>query len=143
MKPFPLSRWTVPLVLLLLVGCHPNGGSEGPGTQGQPDIIGTWLWAESTGGIGGITRTHEKTGETWSIEFRKDWTYRELRAGNETFGKFAIENRPSIFDHEARPALVIDGRIDQIIEAPNRGQLVLNDNVVDGFRNVFVRTRTR
>ncbi len=132
---------SIALTLAFLAGCHANGGSKGSGSGDLPDIIGSWTWTESTGGIAGVTKNPESSGESWSIEFRKDGTYREVHNGEERTGRYSIEERPSIFDHEQRPALVIDGTLERIIARPESGKLVLSDNVYDGFNSVFTRAR--
>jgi hypothetical protein len=132
---------SIALTLAFLAGCHAGGGSKGPGSGDAPDIIGAWTWTESTGGIAGVTKNPETSGESWSIEFRKDGTYREVRNGEARTGRYSIEERPSIFDHEQRPALVIEGSLERIISRPESDKLVLNDNVYDGFNSVFTKAR--
>jgi hypothetical protein len=128
-------------VLLTIAGCHANGRPQGPGSVDAPEILGAWNWVESTGGIAGITKTPQSSGETWKIEFREDGTYREVRNGQETTGSYVIEKRTSIFDHEMRPAIVIQGRPDVIPARSGGDHLTLSDNVYDGFNNTFVRAR--
>ena len=141
MKSSHLPLWIVPLTLLVFAGCHAGGGIKDADSQDQPDIVGTWTWVESTGGIGGVTKTPENSSETWTIEFRKDGTFREVHLGEERVGPYTIADRTSIFDHEMRPALLIEGRLDQIIACPDGRRLLLSDNAVDGFNNIFVRSR--
>jgi hypothetical protein len=141
MKPSHLYLWAVPLALMVLACCHAGGGIKDADSQDRPDIVGSWTWVESTGGIGGVTKTAESSGETWTLEFRKDGTYRETRLGEERVGRYTIADRTSIFDHEMRPALLIEGRLDQIIARPDGQRLFLSDNAADGFNNIFVRTR--
>jgi hypothetical protein len=129
------------VLLAILAGCHTNGDVKTPESRDLPDIFGVWTWTRSTGGIAGVDRTPENSGERWSVEFRKDGTYREVRNGVERNGRFTIEKRQSIFDHEMRPALVIEGRIDAIIARPGADQLGLSDNVYDGFNSTFTKAR--
>lgn len=133
--------WIVGSALWLLAGCHGNGAPKDPTSDATPNIVGTWSWVESTGGIAGVTKTPESSGETWTIEFRKDGTFREVHNKEGRTGTYEIAARESIFDHEARPALLIDGELERIILRPDSQTLHLNDNVYDGFGNRFTRGR--
>lgn len=137
---WPARLWIAGLAIVLFAGCHSSGHPKDPDAVGTSDILGSWAWVESTGGIAGITKTPQSSGESWTIEFRKDGTYREVRNGQETTGTYGIEKRASIFDHEMRPAIVIQGRADQIPGRTGKDRLTLSDNVYDGFNNTFVRT---
>ena len=134
-------RWII-IPALALLACAPgNGGVKRADAPDSPNIIGSWNWTETTGGIAGITKTPESSGETWSIEFKKDGTFREVRNGVEHTGSYGIQIRESIFDHQQRPALLMEGRQIMIIELPGPDRLHLSDNVYDGFNSTFTKTR--
>jgi hypothetical protein len=119
-------------------GCHVGGS---PRASSTPSLTGKWEWIETTGGIAGIHKTPESSGERWTIQFTADGTYAETRDANpvET-GRYSIEPRLAIADHATRPALIVAGRPDRIMERPDDHTLVLVDNVIDGFASTFTRS---
>ncbi len=99
-------------------------------------IAGTWIWYETSGGIGGITETPESTGETRRIVFQGNGDvifYTNDVVTLTTTYSLASEN--TIISDEPIPVVKIEG-IDSffyIYSFPYENELELQENVYDGF----------
>jgi hypothetical protein len=65
---------------MLIAGC---ATTHTPTAPVESELIGSWRWVKSMGGIAFETRTPETEGYTQSIEFRTDGTYWLYRDGQQ------------------------------------------------------------
>lgn len=128
------ARLAVPVILAL--GC---GAGDGPAV---PDLLGAWQWTETSGGVGGESRTPRPDDPRITVRFEVDGT-----AVFHSDGEVARQQRYRIFDEvtvlgpEKRPVLYFDdedvGRVVQI--DPAGPTLTLSDNVYDGYSLHYIR----
>ncbi|HPF52456.1 MAG TPA: hypothetical protein PK335_12815 [Draconibacterium sp.] len=107
------------------------------------EIMGTWNWISSSGGIAGDTFTPESTGDNIILEFTRDSVYKEYLNDSliiET--DFSIIKSKSIYDHDSTKVLVLDsGMVSRsiVFESPN--DLILRDEMYDGFSRHYRRIK--
>ena len=57
--------------LLFVAGCS----LLGTGYTSRPELLGSWMWASSTGGFAGLRLTPDSTGYTIRLTFHADGTF--------------------------------------------------------------------
>jgi hypothetical protein len=118
-------------------GCTPDNAVAPP----PADLVGSWTWLSSTGGIGGITRTPETAGYTERIVFRADGRFEEYR--NDTLRAVAGYSvaRESTMFHPGTGEVIhyTDGRIAQELTRAGSDSLLLADRCIDCFFHVYRR----
>ncbi len=67
--PTLLARLVLPFALMILAA-----PASAQCVGDPPDVVGSWEWTMSVGGIAGDTRTPATEGYTWQLEFRDDGT---------------------------------------------------------------------
>ena len=134
-----MKKLVIPFILsfLLLVSCSDKVLLE------SNEIIGTWNWASSSGGIAGVTYTPESTGENIVLEFTPDSIYREYK--NDTLvveTEFSIIISESIYVQDSTKIITFDpGIIPRSIVFDSPNDLTLRDEVYDGFINHYRRIK--
>lgn len=115
--------------------------STGPATSTvPPDLIGSWDWVESNGGIAGVHLTPENTGNTQFITLTEDSQYLSFRNDSLIWqSPFRIVKVKSIFNNDSTDAIYSHG-MHQIFEfSENKDSLFLAGNVYDGFAHTYTR----
>jgi len=107
------------------------------------EIMGTWNWTSSSGGIAGVTYTPESTGETMVLEFTPDSIYRVYK--NDTLvveTEFSIVISESIYTQDSTKIITFDpGMIPRSIVFDSPNDLTLRDEVYDGFISHYRRMK--
>jgi hypothetical protein len=106
-------------------------------------IVGSWDWYESTGGIGGWHETPENTGETRTVVFSDDGTVTFYTDDEVTLSStYTLAVEETIFAQAPLPVVRIEGQSFALAYSfPSEDELVLKDNVYDGFVSQYERAR--
>ena len=107
----------------------------------QDQLYGKWKWEKSTGGIAGVTNL-PAAGELKTIEFFSSGKYEMKRNDStEREGSFHIEKIASQYSNDPEyPVVYEKGLIPQVIRVLGN-DLILLDNVSDGFAYFYVRIK--
>ena len=107
------------------------------------EIMGTWNWVSSSGGIAGVTYTPESTGDNIVLEFTPDSIYREyLNDSLIVETGFSIVVAKSIYEHDSTKMISFNqGMISRSIVFDSPNDLVLRDEVYDGFSSHYRRIK--
>jgi hypothetical protein len=107
----------------------------------QTQINGKWKWEKSCGGIAGITYL-PLPGELTTLEFFSNGMFEVRKNGiKERNGRFHIEKINSQYSNEDEYAVIYDNKqIEQIIRS-QVDELILLDNVNDGFTHFYTRLK--
>lgn len=110
--------------------------TEPPGIQ--QELIGTWEWSESTGGIAGIKLTPESSGTTSKliITLEKVKTFKDGNLISEK--NYTLSIRPSITSQTDTDQITIGDNYSQTIKIES-DKLSLIDEVYDGYYNIYTR----
>jgi len=135
------NSWSLFLILLIVFGAA-CAGSGHDALLSQ--LIGTWQWEGTSGGIAGDTTTPPEDDPVRTIVIRADRTFAFEMDGKETARRrFKITQEESI--HSGKPARAIrfeDNDTVRIITLSEDQQtLTLSDNVHDGFSSTYRRRR--
>jgi len=132
---------TVVVLLIALasaatLGCGPDSDKE-DGTS----IVGSWTWYERTGGIGGLYETPESTGKTRKVVFDDDGKVTFYEDGEVTISStYSLAIEKTIFDEDPIPVINVDGvAYSYAYSFPAKNELVLKDDVYDGFIDKYTR----
>ena len=121
---------------MLAVALLPVLGCGGDGPAGVPDLLGTWEWVETSGGIAGDSRVPRVEDPRITVRFDSGGVA-EFRSDGEVAREqsYRLSNEVTIFSPDALPVLYFDdedvGRAVRIEDAG--ATLILSDNVYDGF----------
>ena len=124
------SRLTVALATATVLSC--GGGAA----TSVPELIGTWEWVGTSGGIAGDSRLPGPDDPRVTVEFSADGTATFRRDGEVARQqRYRLASEGTIFASEDQPVLYFDaedmGRVVRIDETGRT--LTLSDNVYDGF----------
>ena len=130
------TAWKL-LAILAVVG--PIGCSD-PTAPGTQDLLeGDWTWVESSGGIAGVTRTPESTGETMSLRFLSGSSVEVTRNGSvEGTTTYELVSSADGATTTIQYAQGIFGFASQGLSV-TQGVLILIDGCCDGFTYRFER----
>lgn len=108
------------------------------------ELVGTWEWTGTSGGIAGDTRLPGPDDPRVTVEFVADGTARFRRDGEVAREqRFRLVREATIYDADPLPVLYFDdedlGRVVRISADGER--LSLSDNVYDGFSLEYRRVR--
>lgn len=122
---------------LLIVGILMSCSKDNPILDAK-DLIGTWRWVKSTGGISGDTETPESTGKQIALEISED-TYKKFVNGVlELEQTYFIGKGQSIWTPQISDLLILEDDSKQSIELDGN-KLILYDECYDCFQNEYVR----
>jgi len=124
-------------ILLILVGvsiwsCSVNDEKT------TSEIIGTWNWTGSSGGIAGTTETPESTGDERKLEISKDSIKSYLNGELNLKTKYTVEIRESLLFNEPRKMIISGNGFNQIIDF-NGDTLALSGDCNDCFTSGYKR----
>jgi len=100
------------------------------------EIIGTWNWTGSSGGITGTTETPESTGDERKLEISKDSIKSYLNGELNLKTKYTVEIRESLLFNEPRKMIISGNGFNQIIDF-NVDTLVLSGDCNDCFTSEY------
>ena len=125
------------MILLALIGLVVSFCAEKEDIP-VTNIVGTWNWISSTGGIAGVTETPEATGKTIQLMITQD-SFRTYENGELTSeSNYTIETKESLLYGELREMIILeDGFCKMIIR--NGNKLVLVDDCYDCFISEYVK----
>lgn len=106
--------------------------------QFASEIIGRWIWIESTGGIDGRTETPVSTGNQITIEFSAD-SYKKYVNGNLNVQMtYKLEIGESFRLTEKTDLIIYENGWKQSIELCGN-KLILYDECTDCFKNEYIK----
>ena len=103
-------------------------------------ITGQWNWVESVGGIAGITVTPESSGRTELLVFENNNTMKNYVNGGLTeTNTYSLGEDLTIFSADSLPVIYRDDGFVFAYVFNGKDNLILNENVYDGFRCYYRR----
>lgn len=134
-----MSIKSIMILILLFSSCDDNGIDALHRSNG---LIGEWKWLESCGGFAGQCHTPESTGDTKTIEFTADSTYRMILNDSLILeSPFHIQKSKSIYSEDSTEVIIYDKHSIRQSFSINNDSLILNDEVYDGFQNFYKRIK--
>jgi hypothetical protein len=123
-------------ILLILVGfsiwsCSVNDKKT------SAEIIGTWNWIGSSGGLAGTTETPESTGDERKLVITTDSIKSYLNGALNLKTKYKVETRQSLLFNEPRKMLISGNGFRQIIDFDGKSLVLIgdcNDCFTDGYK---------
>ncbi len=126
--------FVVLVVLFLIVGCKESDLSTGNMLQNQ------WQWVQTSGGIGGVVLTPTSEGYNQALDFTEDGTYiRYMNNAIAESGSYRIVKKESILDHQVYDTVIFEAGIPMSILTLTDHQLILREEVWDGFTDTYRR----
>jgi len=125
------------LFLSQLSSCSKSDNTEPVDVQ----LTGNWEWTRTDGGIANnIHDTPASTGQHLTLTINPDNTYKIVV--NDTLkseGRFSIETRQCIHDHEAKQYLQFEHDAGRMVESLDSSVLRLSDEAYDGVEYEYHR----
>lgn len=136
MKAFKYLKGIGLLFLLpILVSC-----SDDDDNSNDKNLIGTWSWIFSSGGIGGTVYSPATTGKNIDLEITSDNKYFYYTNGIlSSQGTYTLETQNCIHDHTNKKVLIFSNNESMMIEKIDNSNLFLSDDNFDGFSNSYIR----
>jgi hypothetical protein len=107
-------------------------------TQVKAEIIGKWVWVESSGGFAGGITTPETTGNQITIEFTKS-TYKKYINGKlDIEMTYLIETGNSMRKSDKTDLIIYQNNKKQSLELKDN-KLILYDECFDCFQTEYIR----
>lgn len=104
------------------------------------NLIGTWSWVSSSGGIAGKTETPTTTGKNIDLKFTTDNKYFYYSNGIiSSQGTYKFSTQKSIVDGKNKISIVFSAGGEMIIDNIDSYNLYLSDNFYDGFGNYYIK----
>ncbi len=119
--------------------------------QDLDKLFTTWNWVQSTGGFAGQVTSPATTGYSQTIEFGRDGIYKRYKNGKllDKF-KFTLSEGTSIFSTGSAFLIKYEQTgifssndspmISQSIKFSGQDTLFLNDEVYDGYSNIYTKS---
>ncbi|MBW2369840.1 MAG: hypothetical protein JRH15_18370, partial [Deltaproteobacteria bacterium] len=102
------------------------------------DIVGTWSWVQSSGGIAGILETPESTGESRKVVFDDQGNVTYYTDNIVTLSStYSLGESLTIFSDEPVPVVYVEGQLTLAYSFPACGELELAEDVFDGFIHLY------
>jgi hypothetical protein len=122
---------------MTLSGC---GDLTGLGDDGE--LVGSWEWVASTGGIAGMTRTPESTGETLTLRILENDSVELVRDGElERTVRFSLTATGDPLTYSVAYDQPLFGFATQTASLSEADVLLLTDPCCDGFEYRFLRAQ--
>lgn len=125
-------------ILLLFIGITFLNCSNDDDTGTSANLVGTWDWERSSGGITGETTTPESTGSTMTLEITNSIIRRYLNDDLLSERSYSIEVRESM-SGEFREMLILESGSRQIINIEGNTLTLIGD-CNDCFISEYSRT---
>lgn len=137
-----MKRITLILISALscAIGACTKNNDPGPG---NPNIVGSWRWVKSVGGIGGTTVTPESSGYIYRFEFGADSVFKDYRNGKLLKqAKYHINKNYKYTPTQTVDLLKIDSNLSPVAYVVRHDSLFFDDIfIADGFSSVYVRVK--
>jgi hypothetical protein len=113
-------------ILLILVGfsiwsCSVNDEKT------TAEIVGTWNWIGSSGGIAGTTETPESTGDERKLVISKDSIKSYSNGALNSKTTYTVETRESLLFNEPRKMIISENGFKQIIDFDGDDLVLIGD----------------
>ena len=122
------------LFIVLFFSCSDNND----GQLVVSEIIGSWDWIESTGGIDGRTETPASTGNQIVLEFTAGSYKKYLNGDLEEEMTYKLEEGESMIFGKKTVLIIYQNGWKQSIESCD-SKLILHDECSDCFRNEYTK----
>ncbi|MFV9552579.1 hypothetical protein [Algibacter sp. PT7-4] len=122
--------------LLLFVGITFLNCSNNDDNSQELQLIGTWNWVESSGGIDGRTETPTSTGNSMKIEISSNSVKRYLNGNLESELTYSTEFEE--YNGEQWLKIIYENEWEQHVDL-NTDYLILYDRCSDCFQYEYVR----
>ncbi len=138
------------LVLTIgIISCSSDDETE----MSNTDLIGTWNWTNTDGGIGfHIHKTPESTGRTYKLNLNSNYTYSLFENETEiSSGTYELTMRESIYSQEMERFITYSGVFQQpqsvvisgIVRILENSTLNISDNNHDGIGSIFEKVKQK
>ena len=135
MKKFTIQRALLLLFLFTITtSCSENNVDSGK------NLVGTWSWKSSSGGIAGTTETPLSTGKNIDLKLTSDGKYFYFTNGIIlSQGTYNLVTQNCIHDHTDKKVLIFSNDESMMIEKIDNSNLSLSDENYDGFSNLYIK----
>lgn len=121
-------------LLTIFVSCSDNDNNS------DKNLIGTWSWVSSSGGIAGTFSTPATTGKNIDLQITSNNKYFIYTNGVlSSQGTYNFETQNCIHDHTNKKVLIFSNDESMMIEKIDTSNLLLSDDNFDGFSNSYIR----
>lgn len=122
-------------ILPILTYCTNNDDNDN-----VKNLIGTWSWISSSGGIAGTVYSPASTGKNIDLEITSDKKYFYYTNGIlSNQGTYTLETQNCIHDHTNKKVLIFSNNESMMIEKIDNSNLFLSDDNFDGFSGLYIR----
>ncbi len=121
------------MTLSFLISC-----STTTDTDSTDQIVGEWVWIESSGGLAGTTETPESTQKEVTLHISNNSIKQYVNGTLESDRPYNIERRESVIYGDTREMIVYDNGFRQIFSTTGN-QLILIGDCNDCFQAEYVR----
>jgi hypothetical protein len=106
----------------------------------QLQILGSWSWMQTTGGLAGVHENQYTTGESRAVKITKSEIIFYTNNKEVSRSKYEIKKGISILDKKEHDFLVYNG-INHVFTLPASkfGELSISDDVFDGFTSIYYK----
>lgn len=128
------------LGLLFLITIITSCSVQNTNISADKNLIGTWSWISSSGGIAGTTVTPATTGKTIDLKITSDNKYFYYTNGVlSSQGTYNLEIKKSLLSQTNKNAIIFSNDGSMIIEKIDNSNLLLSDDNYDGFGSAYIR----
>jgi hypothetical protein len=126
--------------LLFLITIITSCSDQNTNTGVEKNLIGTWSWVSSSGGIAGTTNSPASTGKNIDLKFTSDNKYFYYTNGViSSQGTYKLSTEKSIVDGTNKSSIVFSADGERVIDKIDNTNLYLSDNYYDGFSSSYIR----
>jgi hypothetical protein len=126
--------------LLFLITIITSCSDQNTNTGVEKNLIGTWSWVSSSGGIAGTTNSPASTGKNIDLKFTSDNKYFYYTNGViSSQGTYKLSTEKSIVDGTNKSSIVFSDDGERVIDKIDNTNLYLSDNYYDGFSSSYIR----
>jgi hypothetical protein len=122
-------------LVTIIISCSDNDDNSV-----DKNLIGTWSWVSSSGGIAGTTNTPATTGKNIDLKITSDNKYFYYTNGIiSSQGTYQFSTQKSIVDGTNKTSIVFSADGERIIDKIDSSNLYLSDNYYDGFGSYYIK----
>lgn len=125
------------ILIFVLISAFSSCSKDGE-PQISENIIGRWVWVESSGGIGGITETPTTTENEVIIEFSDNKCTKYLNGNIDYVLTYTIEKGNSILTQEETELIIYENGLKQSFKLDGQ-KLILFNECYDCFQNEYIK----
>ncbi|MCF8371937.1 MAG: hypothetical protein K9H64_09960 [Bacteroidales bacterium] len=124
-------------LFLLIIGTL-SSCSKKDSFLNSTDLLGTWTWIKSTGGISGTVETPESTGNQVTIEITEDMFAKYVNGVLEQELSYYLVKGQSIWTPQLSDLMIFEDESKQSVEMDDN-KLILYDECYDCFQNEYIK----